>query len=81
MSETIDVMGGTQKEQWLTAIRIYRTVIEANVNDAITRAHYATAPTKHDGYPEIAENLETALRVLGDFADEMERLVKGVCNG
>lgn len=70
---SVNILGETRKQQWLTAIRIYSTAIEANINQCIFDMHEAL-------YPQASpdESLETALKVLGDFTDEMNRLVEGV---
>ena len=72
MSE-VNLLGGTRKQQWLTAIRIYSTAIEANIAQGISDMD-SSGPFACD--PQ--ESLETALKVLGDFTDEMNRLVEGV---
>jgi len=71
MEKTVNILGETAKEQWLTAIRIYSMAIEANINEGMMQCHLM--PER-----EPTECFETAIKVLGDFTEEMVRLVEGV---
>ena len=72
--KTVNILGETQKEQWLNAIMLYNVTIESNIIEAerLIRAD--------GGKDEAVECLETAIRVLGEYRAEMSRLVKGVFN-
>ena len=69
MAETVNILGETQKEQWLNAINIYSMVVESNMVAAKFEL-----PSDGDAY----HGLCVASNTLKDFADEMRRLVEGV---
>ena len=69
--ETIEFnpLGETRKEQWLTAIRLYRMAIESNVDNIDMR---------NEDDDEMRKSCDSIRRVLNDFVGEMERLVEVV---
>lgn len=72
MSKTINILGETAMEQWKNAIMIYNVTIESNIIEAQRlMRHYTDA----EG---ASECLDTAIRVLGEYRAEMNRLVEGV---
>jgi len=73
MSKTVNILGSTQKEQWLTAISIYDLSVGANIEEAMQ--HLAEGWEEDE---QMRESLETARRVLADYTNEMRRLVEGV---
>ena len=72
MAETINILGDSPKEMWMSAINIFDLAIGANVETALGKLD--------EGWEaeEMREPLETALRVLNDYTAEMKRLVEGV---
>ena len=83
MTKTINILGDTQKEQWLSAINILSFAIVGNIDHAIEMrlqeepsCIYFDALGDEDD--EVFESLERAKRMCGEFADEMRRLVDGV---
>ena len=79
MEMTVNILGETQKEQWLNAIGIYYMVISSNIDAAYAHVNgQGTDPDYADEY--ASERLLAAERVLGEFKDEMQRLVEGVFN-
>ena len=73
----INILGETPKQQWLNAIGIFELAIGSNLRESV---EYFEMNGGHDDEIEErnAEQLATAGRILGDFADEMRRLVEGV---
>ena len=71
MPETIEInlLGDTQKEQWLNAINIFELCIKSNCDKAYDLAID----------PQQIACIDTAIDITGKFADEMRRLVEGVC--
>ena len=75
MSKSINILGDTPKEMWLSAIMIFEMAITSNVRyvqDEID--HGAEDPLGAESH----ECLDRALKQTRDFADEMRRLVEGV---
>ena len=72
MSKTINILGDTPKQQWKTAIMLYNVTIESNIVEAqrLIRCHKSRE--------DAIECLDTAVRVLGEYRAEMNRLVEGV---
>lgn len=70
---TVNILGETQKEQWLNAIMIYEECICANM-----RTVYDFLEDEADG--RELDCFGVAMRTTKDFADEMRRLVEGVFN-
>ena len=71
MGETINILGDTPKQQWLSVINIYHLAIQANIDSAINAA-------EDEFDRNELEALIKARDMIGDFADEMRRLVEGV---
>ena len=83
MAETINILGDTAKQQWLSAINIYHLAIQSNIEFAMNaRAEEEPSCVYFDALggddDEIQEALEKAHKLVGDFTDEMRRLVEGV---
>ena len=71
MANTVNILGDTAKQQWLSAINIYHLAIQSNIEFAINAAENE----RDDG--ELRA-LDKAHELVGDFTDEMRRLVEGV---
>jgi len=86
MSETItiNILGETAREQWLSAINIMSYAVESNIDAGWMRASECIDwdALECEGEFHCGEEAEdsfiTAKKLLHEFADEMRRLVEGV---
>lgn len=78
MSKTVNILGSTHKEQWLSAVQIFETCIISNLDAAITditEFEYA-----HECNIASKENIDVARRETHNFANEMRRLIQAACD-
>lgn len=83
MGKTINILGDTPKQQWLSAINIMHFAIQSNIEFAINaRAEEEPSNIYFDTIggddDEVQEALEKAHKLVDDFAAEMKHLVEGV---
>ena len=71
MEKTVNILGETQREQWLNAVMIFETCVCENVR-------WVREELDGSDDRDSVEKLDIAMRNMHNFADEMRRLVKGV---
>ena len=72
MPKTVNILGDSAREQWKNAIMLYNLAIESNIIEAQRQMR------DYGSRKDAMECLDTAIRVLGDYRAEMNRLVEGV---
>ena len=83
MSEGINILGDTPKEQWLNAINIFELCIGANAKNVLDSMDGICDRKPNRDVEECEEcgrchSLEVVVEQTKVFADEMRRLVEGV---
>lgn len=82
MVETVNILGDTQKQQWMSAVSIFHLAIQANIEFAVNELSGGMEDRERAIVSdEVLAALDNAHEQVGVFADEMRRLVKGVCDG
>lgn len=76
MSKTINILGDTPKEQWLSATRIYEVCIISNLDAALSKIEEVEMNTDTD-MSECRDNINTARRESLNFINDMRQVIEG----
>lgn len=76
MSKTINILGDTPKEQWLSATHIYEVCIISNLDNALSKLEEIEMNTDIN-ISECRESIRIARRESLNFINDMRQVIQG----